>query len=144
MAGGAAWRPAAHDGRFHFELDRSPSDFPDHDTIRPGTRRGSPPPPRATGRPRSPPKSLLEGGEATLQLVRDDVRNPWLVVDPQGRPVAGGTVRAYRIAAVNAGIDPGSLIAAGEFRDDRATSYYTDPTYLGRQGTCTDRRRRTI
>ena len=59
------------------------------------------------------------------------------MVDPQGRPVAGVTVRAYRIVAVNAGIDPGSLIAAGEFQDDKATSYYRDPTWLGRQGTWT-------
>ena len=59
------------------------------------------------------------------------------MVDPQGRPVAGVTVRAFWIFAVNAGIDPGSLIAAGEFQDDKATSYYRDPTWLGRQGTWT-------
>ena len=124
------------DGQFHFELDRSPSDFPYYDypvwheakiaAVAPGYG----PAWIAAG-------SLLKGGEATLQLVRDDVPIRGRVVDTQGRPVAGVTVRAYWILAVNAGIDPGSLIAAGEFQDNKATSYYRDPTWLGRQGTWT-------
>ena len=124
------------DGQFHFELDRSPSDFPYsdypvwHDAKIAAVAPGFGPAWIAAG-------SLLKGGEATLQLVRDDVPIRGRVVDPQGRPVAGVTVRAYWIFAVNAGIDPGSLIAAGEFQDNKATSYYRDPTWLGRQGTWT-------
>ena len=124
------------DSRFHFALDTSASDFPYFDypvwqeakiaAVAPGYG----PAWIAAG-------SLPKGGEATLQLVHDDVPIRGRVVDPQGRPVAGVTVRAYRIAAVNAGIDPGSLIVAGQFQDDRATSHYTDPTWLGRQGTWT-------
>ena len=124
------------DGRFHFELDRSPSDFPYYDY--PVWHEAK----IAAGAPGYGPAwivagSLLKGGEATLQLVRDDVPIRGRVVDTQGRPVAGVTVRAYWIFAVNAGIDPGSLIAAGEFQDNKATSYYRDPTWLGRQGTWT-------
>jgi RNA polymerase sigma factor (sigma-70 family) len=124
------------DGRFHFELDRSPSDFPYYDY--PVWHEAK----IAAGAPGYGPAwivagSLLKGGEATLQLVRDDVPIRGRVVDLQGRPIAGVTVRAYWIFAVNAGIDPGSLIAAGEFQDNKATSYYGDPTWLGRHGTWT-------
>ncbi len=124
------------DGRFHFDLDTSPSDFPYldypvwHEAKIAAVAPGYGPAWLAAG-------SLLKGGEAPLELVRDDVPIRGRVVNPQGRPVAGVTVQAYRIAAVNAGIDPGSLMAASEFQDDRATSYYTDPTWLGRQGTWT-------
>jgi protocatechuate 3,4-dioxygenase beta subunit len=123
------------DGRFQFELDTSPSDFPYSDdpvwhqakiaAIAPGYG------------PAWIAAGSLKGGEATLQLVRDDVPIRGRVVDPQGRPVAGVTVRAYRIDAVNAEIDHDSLIAAGEFPYDRATSHYMNPTWLGRQGTWT-------
>ena len=124
------------DGQFHFELDRSPSDFPYYD--HPAWHEAK----IAAGAPGYGPAwivagSLLKGGEATLQLVRDDVPIRGRVVDTQGRPVAGVTVRAYWIFAVNAGIDPGSLIAAGEFQGDKVTSYYRDPTWLGRQGSWT-------
>ena len=124
------------DGRFHFELDTSASDFPYsddpvwHEAKIAAVAPGYGPAWIAAG-------SLLKGGEATLQLVRDDVPIRGRVVDPQGRPVAGVTVRAYRIDAVNAEIDHDSLIAAGEFQYDRATSHYMKPTWLGRQGTWT-------
>src|SRR5262249_13817601 len=81
--------------------------------------------------------SLLKGGEATLRLVRDDVPIRGRVVDPQGQPLPGVSVRAKRISAVNAGIDPDSLLAAGAFAYEKATSQYLSPYWLGREGTWT-------
>ena len=100
------------DGRFHFELDKSASDFPygDHPVWHEAKIAAVAP---GYGPAWVDARSLLKGGEATLQLVRDDVPIRGRVVDSQGRPVAGVTVRADRITAVNAGIDPDALLAAG-------------------------------
>jgi len=124
------------DGRFHFDLDTSASDFPysDHPVWHEAKIAAFAP---GYGPAWIDAGSLLKGGEATLQLVRDDIPIRGRVIDAQGRPVAGVTVEAYWIYAVNTGIDPGSLIAAGEFQDDKATSHYPNPTWLGRQGTWT-------
>jgi RNA polymerase sigma factor (sigma-70 family) len=124
------------DGRFQFKLDKGSSDWPFsdgpawHEAQIAAVAPGYGPAWIAAG-------PLLKGGEATLQLARDDVPIRGRAVDPQGRPLPGVTVRANQIAAVNAGIDPDSVLAAGEYRYETATSSYWDPTWLGRQGTWT-------
>jgi RNA polymerase sigma factor (sigma-70 family) len=124
------------DGRFQFKLDKGSSDWPVsdgpawHEAKIAAVAPGYGPAWIAAG-------SLLEGGDATLKLVRDDVPIRGRVVDPQGRPLPGVTVRADQIAAVNVGIAPDSLLTAGEFRDETATSNYRNPTWLGHQGTWT-------
>src|SRR5262249_26850307 len=88
---------ASHaEGTFHFDLDKSASDFPYRDypvwheaaiaAVAPGF-----------GPAWVTPKSLLTGGEAMLRLVRDDVPIRGRVLDTQGRPVAGVTVHAREI-----------------------------------------------
>ena len=98
-----------------------------------------------TGRPGLTAGSLLKGGEATLQLVRDDVPIRGRVVDPQGRPVAGVTVRAYWSCAVSAGIGPRMpCIAAGEFQDGQGDVVLQGPDLAGPPGYLDDRCRRTV
>ncbi len=146
------------DGRFHFELDKSASDFPYRDfpvwhgaqiaAVAPGygpawVEAGSL---LKGGEATSQLEvlstnvtlklgSLLKGGEATLQLVRDDVPIRGRVLDLQGRPVAGVTVRATGIQAVRDGADKDAMLASGEIKYEQMSSQYSGPTWLGQQGT---------
>ena len=93
----AGWRRPTPDGRFRFELDKVVERLPvprlsrlargpdrgRRTGVRPGLGRG---------------QSLLKGDEATLRLVRDDVPIRGRVLDLQGQPVAGVTVRLSRSA----------------------------------------------
>ena len=133
------------DGRFHFDLDKASSDWPYGDE--PAWHEAQ----IAAVAPGFGPAwvdagSLLKGGEATLRLVRDDVPIRGRVVDPQGRPIAGVTVRLGRDRARSRhGVDLDAMLASGEL-DDRqiAASQYDGPTWPGGQGHLDDRRRRPI
>ena len=122
------------DGRFHFELDKASSDWPFSDgpawhgaqiaAVAPGYG----PAWIAAG-------SLLKGGEATLRLVRDDVPIRGRVLDTQGQPVRGLTVRAVQIGTTEPGTDVDAVLATGEMDFKNVIVWYRNPTWLGRQGT---------
>jgi RNA polymerase sigma factor (sigma-70 family) len=124
------------DGRFHFDLDKASSDWPFGDgpawhwaqfvAVVPGY-----------GPAWSTAGSLLKGGEATLRLVHDDVPIRGRVLDTQGRPVPGLTVRAAQIGTTQAGTDLDALLATGEMDYEIVTDWCRDPTWLGRHGTWT-------
>ena len=134
------------DGRFHFNLDKASSDWPVRRRagLAPGPDRGR----RAgIGLAWVEAGSLLKGGEATLRLVRDDVPIRGRVVDPQGRPIAGATVRLCRIGAVKAGADLDAMLASGELDDEQTRRWYGDDSrtdLAGRTEHLDDRRRRPV
>ncbi len=111
------------DGRFRFELDKASSDWPYGDgpawhqaeiaAVAPGLALAW-----------VDAGSLLKGEEATLRLVRDDVPIRGRVVDPQGRPIAGATVRLRQIAAIKPGADPDAMLASGVLDYDRINRPY--------------------
>ena len=100
-------------GRFHFELDNASSDWPFsdgpawHGAQIAAVARGYGPAWIAAG-------SLVKGGEATLRLVRDDVPIRGRVLDTQGQPVRGLTVRAVPIGTTEPGTDIDAVLATGE------------------------------
>ena len=61
-----------------------------------------------------------------LRLVRDDVPIRGRVVDPQGRPIAGATVRLRQIATVKDGVDLDAMLASGELDNDQTAAWYGD------------------
>ncbi|WP_422928231.1 sigma-70 family RNA polymerase sigma factor [Singulisphaera sp. PoT] len=82
-------------------------------------------------------------GEATLRMVRED-RPIWgRLLDGQGRPVAGATVRAGSLTLVAPGLEPEKLLATGMLDWDGinmvsiAPSQCDQPAWLGRDGTWT-------
>ncbi len=114
------------DGRFEFELDKASSDWPyGHE---PSWHR-------ATIAATAPgfglawveAGSLANGGEATLRLVRDDVPIHGRVLDTQGRPVAGVTVRLGRVSVFKTGVDLDAPLAFGKVHAAQiAASYGND------------------
>ncbi len=56
---------------------------------------------------------MVKRGETALRLVRDDVPVRGRVLDSQGRPVAGVTVRIRAIWEVNGGIDLDAMLDSG-------------------------------
>ena len=75
-----------------------------------------------------------------MRLVRDDVPIRGRVVDPQGRPIAGATVRLCRIATVKDGVDLDAMLASGELENERTEAWYGDfygKTWPGGRGTWT-------
>jgi RNA polymerase sigma factor (sigma-70 family) len=116
---------ADSEGRFHFDLDKASSDWPYGDepawhkaqiaAVMPGfavawVEAGS----------------LPKGDDTVLRLVRDDVPIRGRVVDPQGRPIAGATVRLCRIATVKDGVDLDAMLASGELENERTEAWYGD------------------
>ncbi|MFI5454407.1 MAG: sigma-70 family RNA polymerase sigma factor [Isosphaerales bacterium] len=124
------------EGRFHFELDKASSDFPYRDfpawhgaqiaAVAPGC-----------GPAWVDAGSLLKGGEVTLRLVRDDVPIRGRVLDSQGRPVSGVTVRAHEIRVAGEQVDRDALLASGAIDFGQTASQYSGPTWLGKQGAWT-------
>jgi RNA polymerase sigma factor (sigma-70 family) len=116
---------SAADGRFHFDLDKESSDWPWGDepawhqaqiaAVAPGLALAW-----------ADAGSLLKGDEAILRLVRDDVPVRGRVLDAQGRPVAGSTVRIRQIAALANGVDPDAMLALGELESDQTAAWYGD------------------
>jgi len=108
---------AGPDGRFHFDLDKSASDFPYRDwPVWHGAQIVAAAPgygPAWTGA-----DAVVKGGAAILPLVPDDVPIRGRILDSQGRPQAGVTVYAR------------------EIRQDGQPSY-SGPTWLGKDGTWT-------
>ena len=99
------------DGRFHFDLDKGASDVTYGDT---GWHKAQ----IAVAAPGFAPAwvdagDLVEKGETTLHLVRDDVPVRGRVLDSQGRPVAGVVVRMRAIWEVKDGVDLDALLASG-------------------------------
>ena len=134
------------DGRFRFDLDKASSDWPYGDepawhqaqiaAVVPGLAMAW-----------VEAGSLLKGDEATLRLVRDDVPIRGRVVDPQGRPIAGATVRLRQIATVKDGADLDAMLASGELeqRPDRGlVRRLRRHDLAGRPEHLDDRRRRPV
>jgi RNA polymerase sigma factor (sigma-70 family) len=114
------------DGRFRFELDKASSDWPYGDT--PAWHGAQ----IAAAAPGLAPAwvqagDLLKGEEAVLRLVRDDVPIRGRVVDPQGRPIAGATVRLQRVYTAKDGADLERMLASGELDYDQAGAGYGVP-----------------
>jgi len=126
------------DGRFGFELDKASSDWPYGDepawhnaqiaAVAPGWAMAW-----------VEAGSLLRGGEATLRLVGDDVPIHGRVLDSQGRPVAGATVRLRRIGTVKDGVDLDAMLASGELNSEPTSEWYgyNDAIWPGGQNTWT-------
>jgi RNA polymerase sigma factor (sigma-70 family) len=127
---------AGADGRFRFEFDKAASDSPYtdgpawHEAEIAAVAPGFGPAWIKAG-------SLGNGGEAAFRLVRDDVPIRGRILDLQGRPVAGATVRINDIAKADDGVDLDALLADGTLPYAKATSRYVGPTWLGHQGTWT-------
>jgi len=111
------------DGRFRFDLDKASSDFPYADEPAWHTAQ------IAAVAPRSAMAwveagSLINGDEATLRLVRDDLPIRGRVLDLQGRPVAGATVRLRQIGTAKDGVDLDAMVASGELDNDQTSAWY--------------------
>lgn len=110
-------------GQFEFMLDTNASDW-SHGEVAPWHKAQI-----AAAAPGFAPGwidagSLANGGDATLRLVRDDVPIRGRVLDSQGRPVAGATVRLRQIGIVKEGVNPDTMLAAGEVADEATSSWY--------------------
>ena len=131
-------RVAASDagGRFRFDLDKAASDFPYRDdpawhsaqiaAVIPGY-----------GPAWIKAGTLLNGEEATLRLVRDEVSIRGRVLDTEGRPAAGVTIHAREIREADEKADKDALLASGTLDFARTASSFAGPNWLGRQGTWT-------
>ena len=110
------------DGRFHFNLDKSASDFASEGA--PGWHLAQI---AATAAGFAPSwieaRDVANTGEATFHLKRDDlpIRGR---VDAQGRPVAGVSVRVRIIGVVKDNVDPDALLASGTMSEDQVASWY--------------------
>jgi RNA polymerase sigma factor (sigma-70 family) len=116
------------DGRFHFELDKAAGDGPIDG--RSGWHKAQ----IAAAAPGFAPAwveagDLVQKGEATLRLLRDDVPVRGRILDPQGRPVAGVVVRIRAIYEVKDGLDLDAVLASGNVDQDwsRIARYYGHP-----------------
>jgi RNA polymerase sigma factor (sigma-70 family) len=124
------------DGRFRFDVDKSASDFPFrddpgwHGTMIAAVAPGYGPAWTTAG-------SLLDGREAILRLVRDDVPIRGRVLDLQGRPVAGVTVSVSELRKADDGLEKDALLASGSIDFGKTASQYNGPIWLGKQGTWT-------
>jgi RNA polymerase sigma factor (sigma-70 family) len=75
--------------------------------------------------------SLTGGGEATIQLVRDDVPIRGRLLDLQGRPVAGAAVRMTRVVGFKDGVDLDAMLGSGVYDDlSGAAAWNRDPAWL--------------
>jgi RNA polymerase sigma factor (sigma-70 family) len=120
------------DGRFHFDLDKSASDFPYRDfPVWHGAQIAAAAP--GYGPAWVAAGSLLKGGEATLRLVRDDAPIRGRVVDLQGRPVAGAAVYAREILELGERGKDASL-ASGQVDYGQLASQYSGPVWMGQHG----------
>ena len=74
-----------------------------------------------------------------VTLVRDDVPIHGRVLDTQGRPVAGVTVRLGRVSAVKEGVDLDAMLASGNVDDAHVSASYgrDDVAWPGGQNTWT-------
>ena len=105
------------DGRFRFDLDKAASDCPYGDVPAwHGAQIAAVAPGLALAWVEA--GSLLKGDEAVLRLVRDDVPIRGRVVDPQGRPIAGVTVRLQQIGTIKHGVDLDAMLASGELDNE--------------------------
>ena len=124
------------DGRFRFDLDKASSDWPGsgdpawHHAQIAAVAPGLAPAWVEAG-------SLLKGDEATLRPVRDDVPIRGRVVDPQGRPIAGATVKLRRIGTFKAGVNLDAMLASGELDDDPITAWFGENDAIWPGGTNT-------
>ncbi|MFI5454408.1 MAG: sigma factor-like helix-turn-helix DNA-binding protein [Isosphaerales bacterium] len=132
------------EGRFHFELDKASSDWPNGDEPAWHKAQIAAAAP-VFARVWVEAGSLVRGGKATLRLVRDDVPIRGHVLDTQGRPVAGATVRLRQIGTVKDGIDLDAMLASGEFDHNHVSGWYgsagwyveNESTWLGGRSTWT-------
>ena len=116
---------SAADGQFRFELDKAASDWPygNEPPWHKATIAASAP---GFGRAWVDAGSLADGGVATLRLVRDDLPIRGRLLDTQGRPVPGVTVRLGRIRAVKEGVDLDAMLADGEVDEGQISASYGD------------------
>jgi hypothetical protein len=69
--------------------------------------------------------------------VHDDVPIRGRILDQQGIPVAGVTVRIDDVVIPDDGVDLDALLASGVLKYEKATSRYTGRAWLGKHGTWT-------
>ena len=113
------------EGRFHFDLDKASSDWPfGNEPAWHQAQIAAVAPGLAVAWVDA--GSLVGGHEAELRLVRDDVPIRGRVVDPQGRPIAGATVRLCQVAAIKAGADLDAMLASGELDNEQTSAWYGD------------------
>ena len=113
------------DGRFRLDLEKASSDWPYGDEPAwHGAKIAAVAPGLAVAW--VDVRSLLKGDEANLSLVRDDVPIRGRVVDPQGRPIEGATVRLCQVGATRAGVDLDAMLASGELSNDLTGPWYGD------------------
>jgi RNA polymerase sigma factor (sigma-70 family) len=115
VARGQKGRVAVSDmnGRFQFDLDKASSDWP-YGAVPPWHKAMIAAPAPGYGLAWVEAGSLANGGEPTLRLERDDVPIHGRVLDTQGRPVAGVTVRLGRVSVLKAGVDLDAPLASGK------------------------------
>jgi RNA polymerase sigma factor (sigma-70 family) len=125
------------EGNFRFELDKAASDDPFgqdpawHNAQIAAVANGF-------GPAWVTVESLLTGREAMMRLVRDDVPIRGRVLNSEGRPAAGVTVRVTRIAWAGDGADLDAMLTSGQVDTDVfGNHWYHYPTWLGREGTWT-------
>jgi RNA polymerase sigma factor (sigma-70 family) len=116
------------DGRFQFELDKAAGDAPFDGG--PGWHKAT----IAATAPGFAPSwveasDLLNAGELTLHLVRDDVPVRGRALDSQGRPVAGVVVRIRAIWEVKHGVNLDAMVASGAIDENwsQLGRYYGHP-----------------
>jgi RNA polymerase sigma factor (sigma-70 family) len=141
--GRAVEQPASSgpDGRFRIDLDLSKSDAP----------VGDGPPWHAAMIAAIAPgfgPAWITAGEAAqrgaeLRLVRDDVPIRGRVLNSQGRPVAGATVRVESLSLIRDGVDLDALLASGKLDWDGMRvptvrwPFWPSLTWIGRDGSVT-------
>ncbi|MEJ7637641.1 MAG: carboxypeptidase regulatory-like domain-containing protein [Singulisphaera sp.] len=111
------------DGRFQFELDKASSTWP-YDDEPPWHKAQVAASAPGLGLAWVEAGSLADGGEATLQLVRDDVPIHGRVLDTQGRPVAGVSVRLGQVGVLKDGVDLDAMLASGEVDHAQTSEWY--------------------
>ena len=87
------------DGRFRFAVSRSDFDTPENDDPWPPSTIVA----RARGYAFGVEQVRGDAKELTLQLVRDDVPIAGRIIDLEGRPVAGATVKVLEVSATAKG-----------------------------------------
>jgi len=120
------------DGQFQFALDKGASDWLPHTNdrgwgddkimaVKPGF-----------GPARITAEAIANGQLATLTMARDDVPIMGHVLDTQGRPVVGATVKVISIDVPRPGVDLDAVLASAEVpRGQFETWYFPNSASLG-------------
>jgi RNA polymerase sigma factor (sigma-70 family) len=120
------------DGRFHFPLDKGVSDWLANTNYRGWRADKIVAVKPGYGPARIEAEAVAKGEEATLIMVRDDVPIMGHVLDTQGRPVVGATVKILSIGIPKPDVDLDAALASSEVpRGQFETWYFPNPASLG-------------